>query len=424
MSLLELSDADRKILEAVRRFPNNKKTKIAELAGVPWATATASIDKLIENNILVLVRENADFEKNSLHISKNYAYFIGVSIGTSHIKVCVLDFSFGYVRRENNCGNNNLNEIYINDFLPKESIFRSEFWEKNGFNADQEGMARWCADTPDRELIDIKKLINNLCDFALELKSYANVLAIGFSFPGYIDHLNNSIVKSKNLDFNLQNVSMNMLFTSNKLESMNSRGIKICFEHNVKASAIAEKELGVLKNKEGNAAVFYFGAGLGVSFWLNGQLYRGKRNASGQVGNISVFQTRKLEDSIRELFITEQDILENSNSYENRLAIMRKMTAQEMAKILDEDIGTKKQKLVSYLSQAIFNINYLLDLDFVVLSGKLNIVYPTIENEFQEQMIACDQTNIQIIPSAIGEFSAAVGTAIYSYYQCIGNNLD
>ena len=50
MFLNELTETDKKILSAIRNNPNQKRTKIAEIAKVAWTTATTSIDKLIEGN--------------------------------------------------------------------------------------------------------------------------------------------------------------------------------------------------------------------------------------------------------------------------------------------------------------------------------------------------------------------------------------
>lgn len=411
MFLNELTETDKKILSAIRNNPNQKRTKIAEIAKVAWTTATTSIDKLIEGEMVVKSSNDQEGDKRLLSISKKYAYLLGVSIGTSHIKVSILDFSFTSVSKK---------DIY--SMLDPKSKFKKTFWIENGFRDQDENRAFWCADTPSKDLLDVKKLINELCEFAIELNQRTNILTIGFSFPGHVDNKNNIIIKSSNLNFDLNNVGINTMFTNDMLKRMEVNKIKICFEHNVKAAAIAERAIGTLKYQNGNNVVLYFGTGLGAAFWLDGKLYRGKSNAAGQWGHIKIDYRRDqavllgnrcscgnvgcLEQAIRDLFSDGISIKECTGK---QLSDWLNRDENELAKIT----------LVNYLSKAIFNISNLLELDCVVFSGKLSEMYSSIENLFQEKMIQNDQTNLYITTSALGEYSSSIGTAICGYYNII-----
>lgn len=413
VTLNELTESDKKILSAIRNNPNQKRTKIADLTNIAWTTTTNSIDKLIEAGMVQKTGSECESDKKTLEIAENYAYFLGVSIGTSHIKISILDFAFNFVKKET-----------ILSLLAPTSRFVSDFWNNNHFKKQtNENLAFWCAETPSKGLLDVKKLINELCEFSIELNKKINILAIGFSFPGHIDNKNGVIIKSSNLDFELNNVGQNTMFTSEMLRQMEINGIKIYFEHNVKAATVAERALGVLKNQNGNCAVLYLGTGLGVSFWLDGRLYRGKSNAAGQLGHI---KTNYFTNSFSENRCScgDQGCLEQNirDLFENNISV-KESTGKELAIWLDANEDAKIA-LVNYLSKAIFNISSLLEIDCVVFSGKLSELYHSIENLFQEKMIQNDQANMYVATSTLGEYSASIGTAICGYYNLIESSVD
>ena len=387
---------------------------MSEIAKIAWSTTTTAIDRLVRQNMVSNVQN--DGEKNILRVSKDYAYFLGVSIGTSHIKVCVLDFSFGFAEKE-----------LILGCLDKGSRYMSDFWDHNNFfQLPGVNEAIWCANTPANGLLNVKQLINDLCAFAIELSQKVTVLAIGFSFPGHIDNKKNIIIKSSNLDFNLINVGMNTLFTNEMLQRLEEKDITICFEHNAKAAAIAEKSVGCLKDQVGNSLVLYLGTGLGVAFWLDGKLYRGGSNAAGsQYGHMKIDYSDGT-DSLEQCSCGESGCLEQAiRSIFNRESkdFVKNSTGRELAFWLKEHEEAKKQ-FVEYLSRAVFNISSLLEIDVIVFSGKLGDMYDSFENLFQEKMIQFNQANIRIQTSKMGEYSAATGAAICGYYNLTGESIE
>ena len=408
MPLIELTESDKKILSTIRNNPNQKRAKISELTKIAWTSTTTSIDKLIEAGMVQKAESNQESDKKGLAISENFAYLLGASIGTSHIKVSVLDFSFNFVKKE-----------IVLSLLDKNSSFISDFWTTNGFNQQHgEEYAFWCADTPSKGLLDVKKLINDLCEFAIELNKKINILTIGFSFPGHIDNENNVIIKSSNLDFELNNVGINTLLTNDMLKRLDNNEIKICLEHNVKAAAVAEKNIGVLKDQNGNSAVLYFGTGLGIAFWLNGKLYRGKSNAAGQLGHIKInylSDTEENECSCGDKGCLEQNI---RDLFMDNISV-KKSTGKEIADWLDANEDAKTI-ITEYLSKTIFNISILLEIDCIVFSGKLSEIYYSIENLFQEKMIQNNQANMLVTTSSLGEYSASIGAALCGYNSLIG----
>lgn len=420
MSIGELNETDKKILSTIRKNPYCKKSKIAELSSISWTTAINSIDKLTDFGMVAINQDSSSSERNSLYIRNEYGYFVGVSIGTSHIKICVLDFSFSTITYD-----------FLLNMLNKDSCFRDTFWTENHFEQSTDGNALWCADTSyekSQSLSYIKNIVDGVGRFALELSKQINVLLIGFSFPGHIDNKNNIIIRSSNLDLDLKNVSVGTLFTSDLLKQIQQKEINIYFDHNVKASAVAEKTIGKLQSINENCAVLYFGAGLGVSFLLDGMLYRGSTNAAGQVGHVrydmetvnkcTCGSKHCLEQYIREIFEIPSPKLNSRIKIDP--IFVKSSTADALSKWLNQEGNDERRKeFVNCLSRLLFNLSDLLEINYFVFSGKLGEIYGGIESLFQEQMILNNKATIQIIPSELGEYSASKGTAICGYYNLI-----
>ncbi|MCR4692310.1 MAG: ROK family protein [Firmicutes bacterium] len=400
------------ILNTLRLQKSAQKTNIAKASDIPWGSAANLIDDMTKYNFIIegLEQSNSD-KRKTLVINPKIGYFIGVSVGTSHVKVALLDFSL-----------NNASKEFILSETKKHGCEEDliNIMDKIAIN-NHEPMALWCANTPSADeigstesLLKLKTLLNNICDFALKLDSYGlNIFSICFSFPGHVDFLNNSIIESSNFDFCFKNVGIINLFTSNILESLIKQNIRVYLEHNVKSAAVAEVESVYDKNFSENMAIIYFGTGLGASFILDSKLYRGSSNASGQLGhthfgdNSSISKCACgrvgcLEQVIREGVFNGIDI--------------KKSTGKELANYLDKNNERKKQ-LVHYLSETIYNLVMILEIDTVVFSGKLSAIYKVLENEFQEQMISKNISKLKIIPSAIGDYASAIGSAKCGYYR-------
>ena len=424
MSLGDLNETDKKILSTIRKYPYCKKSKVADLSNISWTTAINSIEKLMSFEMISINQEPSSSEKNSLSIRNEYGCFVSVSVGTSHIKICVLDFSFSTVSYSS------ISKRLEKDSYFQDSDFIDNFWKSNNFVRSNDGLALWCADTnfgENQSLSRVKNIMDGVGRFALELsEKNFNVLLIGFCFPGHVDSRNNVIIKSSNLNLELKNVSVSNLFTSDLLKRIQQKGINIYFDHNVKAAAVAEKAIGKLQSVNDDCAVLYFGAGLGISFLLDGKLFRGKTNAAGQVGHVRYeIETKNkctcgskhcLEQYIREIF--EIPSKESENTLEPDIINVKSSTGKQLADWLKKDKhNVKREQFVKCLSRLLFNLSDLLEINYFVFSGKLGELYSSFESLFQEQMILNNKATIEIIPSELGEYSASKGTAICGYYN-------
>lgn len=422
MLLNELNETDKRILSTIRKNPYCRKSRIADLSNISWTTAVNAIDRLMSFKMISITSGDSALERNLLHVNNNFGYFIGVSIGSSHIKVCILDFAFSTIKHSE-----------FLKFFKDDSPFKKTFWNENHLQQSDSDLALWCTNTyvsNHNTLAHIKNIVDGVGRMALKLKEcMKNVLLIGFSFPGHIDNKNNVIIKSSNLDLNLNNVSPNTLFTSELLNKIQQKGIDIYFEHNVKAAAVAEKVIGSLQDIEQNCAVLYLGAGLGVAFLLNGMLYRGDTNAAGQIGHVKIEKNTHnkctcgsescLEQYLREIF----EIPDKESDPDDKINV-KNNTGDDLANWLNkEGHAVKREKFVKCIARVLFNLSDLLEINYFVFTGKLGELYSSLEGLFQEQMILNNKATIKIVASELGEYSASKGTAICGYFHSIDYTL-
>lgn len=402
-----LSELEIAILNVLRRnHAPMKKSVISEESDLPWSSTCRGIDCLLGKK---MVQTN---EKKEIEINPNYGYFLGVSIGTSNVKICLYDFALNNVRTE-----------FLELFQKTDEIKSKylEFLQKNGFDdTDDSGYVKLCATTPTKQISELTSLVDDILNFAITFyDSGLNILSCGLSFPGHVDHKNNKIIESLNLNLNLKNFSLENLTTEEVYCGLKQRGIEVYFEHNVKAAAVAEKEF----NKElGDFVLLYMGTGLGASYILNNQLFRGSNNLTGQLGHTKTdgynCENEKadnddtcvcgrkncLENMIRKQVFNECNIHDNKTS--------------ELVDYLEAEKNDNKRKLFAKcISNSIYNLVFLLGVKQFILAGKLPSLYRTIDLEVKSNLLSEQCNDYAIQRTAFGEFSAAVGAAVCAYYR-------
>lgn len=403
-----LPDLEITILNVLRRNHSAmKKTSICEETNLPWTSASRGIDNLIERG---MVRTT---EKKEIEIVPEYGFFLGVSVGTSNVKICLHDFAL-----------NNVKNDYFNSFKKTKEISDSydAFINDNKFKTygeDNQDYVKLCATTPTDDIYDLTRLINDILKFVITFyDSGLNILSCGLSFPGHIDHKNNKIIESLNLNLNFKDFSLENIATESVCCELKKRGIEIYFEHNVKAAAVAEKEFN--KDLE-DFVLLYMGTGLGTAYILNNQLFRGSNNLTGQLGHTKTDGYNCKEET----FVNNDDVCVCGRKNCLEHMIRKKVFTK------DDLHGTETEKLIKFLndnqdeanlfakciSNSIYNLVFLLGVNQFVLAGKLPSLYHTIELKVKSNLINERCNNYAIQRTAFGEFSAAVGAAVCAYYR-------
>ncbi len=102
---------------------------------------------------------------------------------------------------------------------------------------------------------------------------------LGICSPGPLNHETGIIVDPPNLP-EWRNVPMKRLL-------MDKLGVPVVLEHDAKASALGEFHYGAGRGAQ-SMIYIVIGTGVGGAIILNGQLYRGANNSSGEIGHITI----------------------------------------------------------------------------------------------------------------------------------------
>ncbi len=117
--------------------------------------------------------------------------------------------------------------------------------------------------------------------FASQVPAGEKIAALGICTPGPVDHINGELLTLVNLP-GLSNTPLRALL-SERLQ------MPVRLEHDAKAAALGDFHYGAGK-QHGVRSMTYttIGTGVGAAIILDGQLYYGDGNASGEVGHITI----------------------------------------------------------------------------------------------------------------------------------------
>ncbi len=399
-----MSDNDLKILQLIRRNPGLTKSELAKKIQLPWSTAYASISNL-GNKINVYNENEANITGTSyragVYINPMYEYYVGISVGSSQLKIVLLGFDFCVPILTS-----------FNDDITKSLYCFSDLLLKLGFKIDNDDYCKWCKTTPDN-IPELSNILISICEGLLQLKKdNLNICAITFTLPGHIDFYKQEIISTSHLcketDY-IKNASITRLITTNIYDSLNKLCINVYVDHNVKSSAIAEKEHRFIVQKDNEDLInIYLGRGVGMSMIINGTLHRDKDNFAGQFGEVHT----SYKSDIRKLgeFIRSDYIFKGCEKYNTK----------QLKEYLLENDPSKKECLIEVLAQALSDVIFVVGIKDIIFSGKFDKILDCIELDLTSKLEDLGIHGIQLYHSHYGEFSAAIGAAMGCFYNRYG----
>lgn len=405
----KINDLGKKIINAVRCNPNQSKTQLSDFLGVPWSSVSSTIKTLSDKNIINIKDINnnclaspSKLSRAVVTLNSFFEIYVGISLGNSHIKMVFMDFSFNLINKEYFQANlsNSSFDLFCNTL------------ESLGFNEYNEQECIWCKNNPD-DIFELRETIIKIASVINELKTdKINITAICFSFPGHIDYDNQIIISTLGTNNSLlKNSNIYMFLTSSVSDKLEKNNIQCFIDHNVKSSAIAEKEsLEMKKNKynPNNMLVLYLGRGVSSALILNSALFRGDYNSAGELGDniftIEIdgsFKTQSFESFIKNEVFNGDDMSKSSI---------------DLANILKEK-NDKKRLLIEILATCLYNVVNNLGINTILFSGKFSKIFPLIEVDLNNKFQSMGKLGLTLMQSNYGEYSAAVGAAMSCYYN-------
>lgn len=463
----DLSNAnlnDKNVVNCIRWLTRKKinepnfsftKNDIASILNIQWATVSNIITKNLRD---YLVSDKED----TLKLCNDKEYYIGISLGSSRIKVVAIDYNFNSIPLTKEIKKILLREL--SDYI--RYIDNSNIGMHNNFETlDEKDIHlklnmlekfELCFNIHDRQskFISVFSVLNDICKFVVKLKEETdiNICSVGFAFPGIVDY-DTKTIKNSHLLNNMNDLTLKDLIID---EDVYNDFIKMfkrpddseynyIFDQNSNAACVAEKELGnvarALQGKE-NLLVIYGGYGYGVGLVLNNKLFLGTKRG-GQLGHIQVKPfggEREIKKKTNDINAYKQEDYKGKNDYEilcrcgrrdcleNRINVdvfgrtllneeeFKAKSVSDHCKVLEKSEKAREQ-LSDYLSQAIYTLSQLFGAENIVLTGKLTEYYKEIQNVFKNVLFSQYSINPQNVkPSILGEFAAAKGIAIESYY--------
>lgn len=359
---------------------------LREYLGVSRTTADKYFSELSgeKDGIALLCRE----ERNvGIHAEK--ACFLGISIGSSRIRVVLLDLNFdeitceqiesrfGISRKEMS----NIKGLECLDEKKSETSFVYKTPYEGGFEALRDG---------------ISNLVSVFIEQARTLGKEAFPLAaIGFAVSGPVNYQEKVWCYAPRLGVRNLTV-LDLIGYSNYSIAINQLGLFFSLDNNAKAAMISEYQF-LLERYQGcytkDIALIYIGQGVSSAAVIGQKLLRASNNLSGELGHVVLLICEKEGSPLKAYTIEELfkgDEVQNSSHYAKFMPYVLKM------------------------------INCILGIDKFILAGHSNEDFATLGSELMAERfrftVASTQQYCEKEDGRNDPNTDAIGAAIEAYF--------
>ena len=373
-----------RVLEIIRNNDDIFKAEIARITGLSIPTIMRITDEFIENGLVVVTGKRVfggGKPPATLRVNPECRYFAGVDLGDSTITCVVLDLK--------------------GRTIIKDSISAVQQVE-NG---------------------DIVALAIDLAERTLNTASIdmASLYGIGIGVPGIVDP-DTGVVSSQSLG--LTNFDIGKAFSQHF-------SIDSFVDNTAKVTARAEQWYGSGRNRD-SFIMLAFGRGIGSAMVVNGEMYRGMHNMSGEVGHTVVdingplcrcgkrgcletlASNKAIERQARQMM---QDRFESS-MWEMAGGSPEAITAQIVmaaAENGDRIAGMIADKAFEYIAVAIENLVSIFDINYLILSGRIIKKSPwflaQLKKRLRKSKAQMQGRDVELVLAELGNEAAAVGAA-------------
>lgn len=241
-------------------------------------------------------------EVRSSKIIGKRGYFLGVSIGSKHIRIAVLDLNFDPLSHEQLSRFPVLNDIlHINVAL--EDKLGPFDGGKARFHKEEDGFSYVFHSPEDSaEKLDairffIPKLIKLFLEQAEQGLEVFPLMGIGFALSGPVDY-EAKVWRSAPHITDVRDIKLSDLLGHELLQRIDNLELFLSLDNNSKASAVSEYQYLVEKYNgqyHEDVAIIYIGSGVGSAAVLDQKLLRGSHNQSGELGHIRIDGSKTIE---------------------------------------------------------------------------------------------------------------------------------
>ncbi|MCD6426725.1 MAG: ROK family transcriptional regulator [Caldisericaceae bacterium] len=358
------------ILKLIKENPGISRADIVRISGLTAPTVSRLTNKMVENGIIN--EKKAEItgvgrKPFGLYFNENAFYIIGIDFSYLHITGALVNLSGKIKERKTMKVNSNT------------------FSEK-----------------------DIPRIVN-LVNYLISRKGKSNILGIGFSSPGMVDHKNGILISIPHFP-NFKNVPIKEILES-------EFGLCTVVSNDANAEAVGEKHFGFGKNVS-DFVLLHLGYGIGMGIIIRKKLYTGNFGVSGEIGHTSVDRkTGKKCDcgnvGCVELYAGLKGILEDVSAVLNK----KVTSVSELKKLIRNkkvsSVIKEKGELIGYV---LVNVVNLLAPEKIIVTGSVvssigePIIKPIKETIDARSFYGVGK-RIPIILSELGKNCTLVGAA-------------
>lgn len=385
------------MLDVVRGRAGATRAEVSAETGFSWASVSKIVDDLLVQGFLrdgVTARVGRSGpDPNVLAIEPSAGYFLGVEVGATFVKAHIIDFAF-----------------QIADSRIGTSSFQIDFGEAG---------------------IAVTRVLENINGVVAESLAQASsrnydLLGIGFAWPGAVDRARGVFRFGPNVQFFSQ-LAITDILSPEQLRLFDDRSVVL--DHDSACAAIAEKEVGGVgwtARTERDIAVLYVSTGVGLGLVLDGIVYRGARNAAGELGHIIV-----KEDGFRcgcgrvgclETEISEVAILRKWRTRSSKTSTPRN-SVQELVSLASEGNQKARELFVEFgewLGEGLSYVVNLLNPELILISTPsfqgYDLYHPSLRGRLEDKAWRFGLESLRVEGSRLGAEGVSIGAAISAYH--------
>lgn len=256
----------------------------------------------------------------------------------------------------------------------------------------------------------ISAIINSIDQIIEENRlKKSDICGIGLGLPGPIDEKSGIVQFLPNIP-GWKQVNLKQILRK-------SLKLPILLDNDAKLMCLAEYKLGAAKGFK-NALCLTLGTGVGGGLIIEGNLYRGANNASGEIGHIPINEDGP-KCNCKKAACLEAYIGNNRIIKEARKAFKRAISLEELS------VLAKKQnrkalniwlKVGARLGIALAGVVNLLNLDAIVIGGGVSnagsILFGTVRKTINQRAMSVQARHVKVFKAKLGSDAGLIGAAV------------
>ncbi|MFH0739185.1 MAG: ROK family protein [Candidatus Omnitrophota bacterium] len=261
--------------------------------------------------------------------------------------------------------------------------------------------------TKDKLILAIRSAIKNITE-AYNLQN-KDILGVGLGLPGPVD------VKRGLIHF-LPNIpGWRKVYLKDKLEKMT--GLPVFLDNDAKLMSLAEHRLGAAKGFR-NALCITLGTGVGAGLIIEGKLYRGRDNASAEIGHLPINEDGPSCNcggtACLETYIGNSRILKKARKVFGRNISLEELSRRSRAG--DAEARAIWLDVARHLGTALVGAVNLLNPECIVIGGGIagagKILFGRIREIIARQAMSVQAKGLKVLKAKLGNDAGLVGAAI------------